>query len=48
MKRFENILGTILTTIIVGFIIFSIGYTIFTEGIFKVGSQNRYYDYLDY
>ncbi len=48
MKRFENILGTILATLIIGLIIFSIGYTIFTEGIFKVGSQDRYFDYLDY
>ena len=48
MKTFEKILGNFIVIAILGFIVFSIGYTILTEGIFSVGSQSRYFDYQDY
>ena len=45
IKKLENILGNTLAIIIVSMIIFSVGYTIIKNGIFSVGSQDRYFDY---
>jgi len=48
INKAENILGISLVTIMISLIVFSIGYTIFTNGIFSIGSQNRYFDYQEY
>ena len=47
-KNNQEKLGIILSTFIVGFIVFCFIYTLIDEGpeaIFKSGSQNRYFDY---
>jgi len=41
-------LGIILATLIVSILLFSLGYTIINGGFWKIGNQNRYFDYQDF